>query len=186
MLALVGARAAFGPMSGGGLSPTPAGAGDWWRLWTESWHPLGQGSAVPAPAYVLPLALLASLLGGSPTAAVSAVLLLAVPVALWGAWRFLRVVGRLVRPAGAPRWLLLWGAVTYALVPVASGAWGDGRLATVVAPPCCPGSATPRSASPTPRRTAAGAPPGARACCWRSSPRSRRSPGCSPRCSAWS
>ena len=40
------------------------------------------------------------------------------PLALWGAWRFLRVVGRLVAPAGAPRWLLLWGAVTYALVPV--------------------------------------------------------------------
>ena len=49
---------------------------------------------------------------GSPTAAVSAVLLLAVPLGLWGAWRFLRVAGRLVTPAGAPRWVLLWGATT--------------------------------------------------------------------------
>ena len=75
--------------------------------------------------------MLASLLGGSPTAAVTALLVLAVPVALWGAWRFLRVVGRLVAPAGAPRWLVLWGATTYALVPVVSGAWGDGRFGTV-------------------------------------------------------
>jgi GT2 family glycosyltransferase len=154
VLALVGARAAFGPVSGGGLSPTPESAGDWWRLWTESWHPLGQGSAVPAPAYVLPLAVLASVLGGSPTAAISAVLLLAVPVALWGAWRFLRVVGRLVSPAGAPRWLLLWGAVTYALVPVASGAWGGGRLATVVVAALLPwlGHAALGFADPAPER----------------------------------
>jgi GT2 family glycosyltransferase len=131
VLVLVGARAALGPVSGGGLSPLPAAAGDWWRLYVESWHAVGPGTAVPAPAYVLPLALLATLLGGSPTAAVSALFVLAVPVALWGAWRFLRVVGRLVTPAGAPRWLLLWGATTYALVPAVSGAWGDGRFGTV-------------------------------------------------------
>jgi hypothetical protein len=78
------------------------------------------------------MAALASLLGGSPMAAVTALLVLAVPLGLWGAWRFLRVVGRLVSPAGAPRWLVLWGATTYALVPVVSGAWGDGRFGTVV------------------------------------------------------
>ncbi len=81
--------------------------------------------------YVLPLAVLGSLLG-SPGAALSAIFLLAVPVALWGAWRFLRVVGRLVAPAGAPRGVLLWGSVTYSLVPAVSGAWGDGRIGTVV------------------------------------------------------
>ena len=154
VLSLVGARAAFGPITGGGLSPVPGAAGDWWRLYVESWHPLGQGSAVPAPAYVLPLALLASLLAGSPAAAIGAVFLLAVPVGLWGAWRFLRVVGRLVRPAGAPRWLLLWGSVTYALVPVASGAWGDGRLATVVVAALLPwlGHAALGFADPDPDR----------------------------------
>ena len=130
--ALVGAREAFGEVAGGGLSPVPSGVSDWWRLQTETWHPLGTGTAVPAPAYLLPLALLATLLGGSPSAAVSVVLVLAVPAGLWGAWRFLRVVGRLVTPTGAPRWALLWGSVTWALVPVASGAWGDGRLGVVV------------------------------------------------------
>src|SRR6476646_4526939 len=133
LLALVGARSAFGSLAGGGLSPVPQAAGDWWRLWTESWHPLGQGTAVPAPAYVLPFAALATLLGGSPSAVVTAIFVFVVPLGLWGAWRFLRVVGRLASPVGAPRWLLLrGGAATYALVPVVSGAWGDGRFGTVV------------------------------------------------------
>ncbi|WP_193604541.1 glycosyltransferase [Nocardioides dongkuii] len=133
LLALVGSRDALGgDLSAAGLSPAPDGARDWWGLHLATWHELGSGTAVPAPAYVLPLALLATLLGGSAGAAVSAVLLLSVPVAVWGAWRLLRVVGRLVSPRGAPRWVVLWGAATYALVPVVSGAWHDGRLGLVV------------------------------------------------------
>jgi hypothetical protein len=38
-----------------------------------------------------------------------------------------------VSPRGLPRWLLLWGAVVYALVPATSGAWGQGRLGVVAA-----------------------------------------------------
>ncbi len=133
LVSVVGARAAFGPVTGGALSPAPEGVGDWWRLHLESWHPLGAGTAVPAPPYLLPLALLGTLLGGSATAAVSVLLLLAVPVSLWGAWRLLRLIGRLVSPRGLPRWLLLWGAVVYALVPATSGAWGQGRLGVVAA-----------------------------------------------------
>ncbi|KQQ43422.1 glycosyltransferase family 2 protein [Nocardioides sp. Leaf307] len=133
LLAVVGAREAFGSVVGGALSPVPDAVGSWWRLHTESWHAIGQGTAVPAPPYVAPLALLGGLLLGSPAAALSAVLVLAVPVALWGSWRFLRVVGRLVSPRGMPRWLLLWGSTAFALVPVASGAWGAGRLGPVVA-----------------------------------------------------
>ncbi len=130
-IALVGARTAFGAVSGGRLSPAPETAGVWWDLVHESWHPLAFGTDVPAPAYLQPLALLASVVG--PSGAISLVMLLAVPVTLWGAWRFLRVAGRLVAPAGAPRWLLVAGSTTYAVVPVTSGAWGDGRLGLVVA-----------------------------------------------------
>lgn len=131
-VALVASRGALGELAGGGLSPVPEGVGAWWRLHTESWHPLGQGTGVPAPGYLMPLALVATVLGGSPEAAVSLLLLLAVPVAAWGAWRFLRVTGRLVRTAGAPRWVILWGTATYALVPVVAGGWADGRLGVVV------------------------------------------------------
>ncbi|MDZ5621208.1 glycosyltransferase family 2 protein [Nocardioides sp. HM23] len=128
---VIGARDAFGTVSGGALSPVPDGARDWWALHHESWHPIGFGSAVPAPPYVLPLALLASVLGTETTMTV--LLVAAAPLALWGAWRFLRVVGRLVSRYGAPRWLLLWGSVSYALVPLVAGAWGGGRWGIVVA-----------------------------------------------------
>ena len=67
VLALIGARDAFGSVvrrravAGPGRR-RPTGGG----CTSSRWHPLGQGTAVPAPAYVLPLALLATLLGGSP------------------------------------------------------------------------------------------------------------------------
>jgi hypothetical protein len=130
---LVAARSALGHVSGPGLSPAPDHWRDWWSLHLSSWHELGLGTAVPAPPYVLPLALLETVLGGNPAAAVSGLLLLAAPFSMWGAWRFLRVAGRLATPAGANRWLILWGATTYALVPVVSGAWGQGRLGPVLA-----------------------------------------------------
>jgi len=133
VLGLIGSRTAWHAVAGGGLSPAPDGVGEWWRLQYQSWHPLGLGTAVPAPPYLLPLALLGTLLGGSASLTVSVVLVLSFPVALWGAWRLLRVLGRLISHRGAPRWLILWGATTFALVPVASGAWGDGRLGAVVA-----------------------------------------------------
>ncbi|MDR7251470.1 GT2 family glycosyltransferase/energy-converting hydrogenase Eha subunit A [Nocardioides sp. BE266] len=131
VLALVAGREAFGSITGGALSPVPAAAGDWWRLHVSSWHPLGTGTDVPAPAYVLPFALAASVLLGHTGAVVSGLMLLAVPIAAWGAWRLLKVVGHLVDPLGLPRWLVVWGALSYALVPVTSGAWGEGRFGTV-------------------------------------------------------
>lgn len=131
VLALIGARAAWGPVSGGALSPAPLRAADWWTLYLQQWHPVLYGTDVPAPAYVPVLALLGTLLAGSATAAVAALLVLAVPVALWGAWRFLRVTGHLVSAAGVSRWVLAGGAAAYAMVPVTSGAWGAGRLGLV-------------------------------------------------------
>ncbi len=132
LASLAGARPVLGAVTGGALSPAPQRVADWWGLYTEHWHALGNGTDVPAPAYLPVLAGLGTLLGGSPSLAVTLVLGLAVPLTLWGAWRFLRVVGRLVHPRGVSRWVLLAGAATYALVPVTSGAWGDGRLGTVV------------------------------------------------------
>jgi GT2 family glycosyltransferase len=131
VLALVGAREAFGTVAGGALSPAPETAAQWWRLYTESTHALGQGTSVPAPAYVLPLALLGSVAG--PTGAIGLLLVLAVPLSFWGVWRFLRVVGRLLDEQGPPAWLLFAGSAAYALIPAASGAWGLGRLGVVVA-----------------------------------------------------
>ena len=131
VLALLAGREAFGSITGGALSPVPAAAADWWQLHAATWLPLGTGTDVPAPAYVLPFAIAASLMLGHTGAVVSGLMLLAVPVAAWGAWRLLKVVGHLVDPRGLPRWLVVWGASTYALVPATSGAWGEGRFGTV-------------------------------------------------------
>ena len=71
VLALVGAREAFGigrgrcAVAGARRRPVTGGS-----LHVSSWHPIGQGTDVPAPAYVLPLAALATLLLGSPGAAI--------------------------------------------------------------------------------------------------------------------
>lgn len=131
LLTLFAARGALGEIVGGALSPVPGSASDWWRLHVESWHPLGTGTDVPAPGYVLPFALAASVLPGGTATVVSALMLLAVPLGVWGAWRLLRVVGHLVDPSGLPRWLLVWGSVTYGIVPATSGAWGSGRFGVV-------------------------------------------------------
>ncbi len=121
------------PSAAAACRPRPAAARDLWRL-HDRVVARRSARARPCPrrrtccrSRCWPRSL-----GGSVAAAVSAILLLAVPVALWGAWRFLRVVGRLSDAAGAPRWLLAVAASTYALVPVVSGAWGDGRLGIVV------------------------------------------------------
>ncbi|MCM0619379.1 glycosyltransferase [Nocardioides bruguierae] len=130
---LVASRDAWGTVVGGGLAPAPDTLGGWWQVWTESVHDVGSASDVPAPALVGPLLWLGAVLAASPALAVSAVMVLAAPVALLGAWRFLRVTGRLVRPRGLPRPLLLVGSAAWALVPAWSGAWGDGRLGAVLA-----------------------------------------------------
>jgi GT2 family glycosyltransferase len=116
----------------GALGPAPARTSDWWQLHLEGWHPLAQGTAVPAPPYVLPFAVAGAVVPGGPRWVVAVVLMLAVPVGFWGAWRFLRVAGRLLNERGMPRPLLLVGAAAYSLVCVSSGAWSAGRFGIVV------------------------------------------------------
>ncbi len=112
-----------GPV-GGALLPAPGAAADWWALYGETVHRVGGLSTVPAPPYLPPLALLGTLLGGSATAAVGALLLLAVPLTGVGAARFLR-------RAGTDPGVAAWGGGTYALLVVTGAAWSQGRLGTL-------------------------------------------------------
>lgn len=132
LLVVVAAREGFGAVSGGALSPVPAGVADWWSLHTTGHHALGTGTDAPAPGYVLPFALAGSLLGG-PGTVVTLLMVGSVPLAFWGAWRLLRLVGHVAAAEGLPRAVLLWGAGAYALVPATSGAWGQGRFGVVAA-----------------------------------------------------
>ncbi len=128
VLALVGARGLVGSgmLAGGALLPAPASAGHWWQLYLESWHTVGGGSDVPAAPYLLPLSLAGTVLLGKAWVVVDVLFLLAVPLAAWGAARFLDALDG----HGLPR---LWGAVAYGLLPVLTGAVAQGRLGTVAA-----------------------------------------------------
>ena len=80
----------------------------------------------PAGPYLLPLALLGTLLLGKAWLLVDALFLLAVPLAAAGGYRFLlRLTSS--RPAS------LWGAAAYGVLPVVTGAVQQGRLGTVAA-----------------------------------------------------
>jgi GT2 family glycosyltransferase len=128
VLSLIAARGLLGGgfLSGGALLPAPASAGAWWGLYLESWHAGGVGSDAAAAPYLVPLAALGTLLLGKAWLVVDVVLLLSVPLAAWGASRFLRAL------TGAG-WTHLWGAAAYGLLPVLTGAVSQGRLGTVVA-----------------------------------------------------
>ncbi|MGL5809099.1 MAG: glycosyltransferase family 2 protein, partial [Nocardioides sp.] len=134
-------RGAFGSTlsdGAGALSPVPETGGQWWRLYLDGWHPIAQGSDVATPVYVIMLAVLEALTPGGTGAVVSGLFLAAVPVALWGAWRFFRVVGRLLSEDGAPLPVLGAGSIAYALTCVTSGAWSSGRIGIVVAAAALP------------------------------------------------
>lgn len=115
-----------GMLSGGALLPAPGTALDWWRTYLASGHDIGTGSSAPAAPYLLPLAALGTLLLGKAWLVIDVLLLLAVPLAALGGYRFLR------RATGS-RPAALWGGAAYGLLPVLTGAVPEGRLGTVVA-----------------------------------------------------
>lgn len=127
LVALVAGRSYLGgePLHGGALLPVPDSVSHWWQAWGSWQSDLGIGTHAAGPAYLLPLALLGTLLFGQLGLVVQLIFLLAVPVAFVGALYLLR---RLCDGDGAP----LWGAATYAMLPVVSGALAQGRLGTVV------------------------------------------------------
>ena len=114
-----------GSLAGGAVLPAPDSAFDWWRLHLSSWHDVGVGSSAPAAPYVLPLAVAGTVLLGKAWLLLDVLLLLAVPLAALGAFRFL------VRLTDS-RPMSLWGAVAYGVLPVVTGAVQEGRLGTVV------------------------------------------------------
>jgi GT2 family glycosyltransferase len=115
-----------GPLGGGALVPSWGGVGGLWREYLAGFHDTGIGSATSTPPYVAVVAALATLLGGKPWLAVDVILLGSVPGA--GITAFL--AARRVTTSVVAR---IWGAATYALLPVATGAVAAGRIGTAAA-----------------------------------------------------
>jgi GT2 family glycosyltransferase len=112
-----------GVIQGGALLPSPWGASDLWSFYFQAWHNVGPGSVSDSPPYLAVIALLSTLMLGKATAAVTFILLLAIPLAGWAAY----FASRTLIPSKAIRF---WGAATYALLPAMTGALAQGRLGT--------------------------------------------------------
>ncbi|MCW2600320.1 MAG: conserved rane protein of unknown function [Frankiales bacterium] len=112
-----------GLLSGGTLLRAPQGAEDLWNSYLAAWHDLTVGTGSAAPPGTAALAALSTLLLGKPWLAVDVLLLASVPLA--GVTAYLAAT-RLVRHL----YLRLWAAVTWALLPVATGSIAAGRLDT--------------------------------------------------------
>ncbi len=124
-VALVAERSLLwgGRLVGGTLLPAPDSAATLWRAYLGAWHDVGVGTGQATPPGTAALAALSTLFLGSPTVAVSVLLLLSVPLA--GLTAYLAAC-RLVRHSV----LRLWVAATWALLPVATGTVAAGRVDT--------------------------------------------------------
>ncbi|MEU7306026.1 glycosyltransferase [Streptomyces sp. NPDC007206] len=127
LISLVACRALLGggALGGGALLPAPAGAGDLWSHFADSWHPVGAGGTSSAPPYLAILAAFATLLFGSTGLAVTVLLVASVPLAGFTAYFA-------SRPLVTSRLLRAWAAVAYAFLPATTGALAGGRIGTAV------------------------------------------------------
>lgn len=111
-------------LAGGRLLPLES-LGQTWSSYLASWHPVGGGSAAPPPAALAVLGIL-GLPVGSPAAAVSLLLLAALPLAALSAYWATRAV-----PVSRKRRAL--AAAGYALLPPAIAGLAQGRLDVLMA-----------------------------------------------------
>nr|WP_229882195.1 glycosyltransferase [Streptomyces alanosinicus] len=127
VISLIACRALLGggALTGGALLPAPAGAGELWSRFADSWHPVGAGGTPAAPPYLAIVATLAAVLFGSTGLAVTTLLVASVPLA--GCTAYFAS-----RPLVTSRLLRAWAAIAYAFLPATTGALADGRIGTAV------------------------------------------------------
>ncbi|MGW2650930.1 glycosyltransferase [Streptomyces sp. NPDC001393] len=127
LISLAACRALLGggALAGGALLPVPAGAGELWSRFADSWHPVGAGGTPAAPPYLAIVATLATILFGSTGLAVTVLLVASVPLAGFTAYFA-------SRPLVTSRLLRAWAAVAYAFLPATTGALAGGRIGTAV------------------------------------------------------
>ncbi|MGP3967092.1 glycosyltransferase [Streptomyces sp. 6N223] len=114
-----------GALVGGALLPAPDAAGGLWERYLETWQPVGVGGDQAAPPFIGLLALLSTVLMGSPGLAMTLLLVGSVPLA--GASAYFTS-----RPLVMSRLLRAWGSIAYALLPAVTGALAGGRIGTAV------------------------------------------------------
>ncbi|MFJ1708928.1 glycosyltransferase [Kitasatospora sp. NPDC088346] len=127
LFALVACRSLIGSglLQGGALLPASDGAAGLWRMYADSWHPVGNGSTAASPPYLAVLSALSWLLFGNADLALTLLVVLAIPLAAVSAYLVSRplIESKLVRA---------WASASYALLPAATGALAQGRIGTAV------------------------------------------------------
>jgi GT2 family glycosyltransferase len=117
-------RHRWGSISGGSLAAAPSGASDLWRFFVQSWHHVGMGSNVAAPAWVLFVGVGSIFTFGNVALFISIFFLAAPFLMLWTAHRQLRNL------TASP---ILSAAVAlhYALSPISISAIDGGHLGVI-------------------------------------------------------
>ena len=126
-ISLVATRAIWGEgaLQGGALLPVTGGAGELLGRYFADWHSVGLGSGAAMGPGVLSLVVWSWLFGGNLSIAVSALIVLAVPLAALSA----HLAARPLIAQAEPR---AFFAAAYALLPALPIAVANGRLGTVV------------------------------------------------------
>jgi GT2 family glycosyltransferase len=117
-------RHRWGSISGGALATSPSGTSDIWRFFVESWHEVGMGSNLAAPAWVILLGIGSLITFGNVALFISLFFIAAPFLALWTSHRYLRNLT--ISP-----WLSAIAALFYALSPISISAINGGHLGVV-------------------------------------------------------
>ena len=118
-------RHRWGSISGGALAVSQSGTSDIWSFFLQSWHEVGMGSNIAAPAWVLFIGIGSLFTFGSVPAFISIFFIVAPFLALWSAQRYLRT--QTANPV-----LIAITALLYALSPISISAINGGHLGVVV------------------------------------------------------
>lgn len=117
-------RHRWGAISGGALATSPSGVSDLWKFFVESWHEVGMGSNLAAPAWLIFVGLGSLLTLGNVAAFISLFFIAAPFIALWTSHRYLK-------NATESPWLSAIAALFYALSPISISAINGGHLGVV-------------------------------------------------------
>ena len=125
VISIFWARHRFGAVSGGALPESPSSFRDLFKLYLQSWHEIGMGSALSTPPWVLILSG-ASLLTFGSVKVFIALFFIAAP------FIFLLTAHQFLKRYTDNQWLSAGASLLYALSPVSIAAVNSGRLGVLV------------------------------------------------------
>lgn len=125
LLSALWASHRYGSLAGGALPGTPDGAIDLWRKYADSWHEIGMGTSAAAPTWIAILATFSTLFAGKASTFITFLFWAAPIISMWSMYSLLRRLSQ-------NSWLVIGGALAYALSPVTVAAINSGRLGTIV------------------------------------------------------